>query len=136
MKTHIVLWFLLLVFVVAPNAVQAHGGRTDASGGHNDNISGGYHLHNEGTRYSRNPPGLWDGGVFHGILTLIGAIFDAVTMAMGGLFLFAFFVCLVGKVVCCLINSITEVLPKLLEFGVLCAVVVLYLSPLIVWLFF
>lgn len=52
----------MLVFSTAPGTVQAHSGRTDASGGHHDNKnvsgSGSYHYHCGG-----NPAHLHNGGV-------------------------------------------------------------------------
>jgi hypothetical protein len=35
---------------------QAHPGKTDARGGHNDNVHGGYHFHNGGGGLSVAPP--------------------------------------------------------------------------------
>lgn len=52
----------MLVFSTAPGTVQAHSGRTDASGGHHDNKNvsglGSYHYHCGG-----NPAHLHNGGV-------------------------------------------------------------------------
>ena len=38
---------ILILFILAfVNSANAHGGRTNSSGCHNDNIHGGYHCHN------------------------------------------------------------------------------------------
>lgn len=37
---------LLATFLFSASDVLAHGGRTDACGGHNDRKRGGYHIHN------------------------------------------------------------------------------------------
>lgn len=37
--------FLILLFSSFLITAQAHPGRTDSDGGHNDNINGGYHYH-------------------------------------------------------------------------------------------
>ena len=37
--------FLILLFSTFLITAQAHPGRTDSDGGHNDNINGGYHYH-------------------------------------------------------------------------------------------
>jgi len=42
MKFLTILTLFLLTFV---NIANAHGGRTNSSGCHNDNIHGGYHCH-------------------------------------------------------------------------------------------
>jgi len=39
---------LILVSLMLPILAFGHSGRTDANGGHNDNINGGYHYHNGG----------------------------------------------------------------------------------------
>lgn len=36
---------LCLIIIIQATELFAHSGRTDAYGGHNDNISGGYHYH-------------------------------------------------------------------------------------------
>lgn len=41
-------FFSILILLLIPNIVVAHGGRTDANGGHNDRKHGGYHYHNSG----------------------------------------------------------------------------------------
>lgn len=49
--------FKILRLLVLIQALQlsAHSGRTDAFGGHNDNISGGYHYHHgEAAHYHTN----------------------------------------------------------------------------------
>lgn len=38
-----------LIVIALPIAAIAHSGRTDANGGHNDYIHGGYHYHNGGS---------------------------------------------------------------------------------------
>ncbi len=52
---------LLLSAVAAPTSAMGHSGRTDSSGGHNDNINGGYHYHN-GPPASSAPAGGSDSG--------------------------------------------------------------------------
>ena len=44
---------LLFILLLTPLAI-AHSGRTDSKGGHNDNINGGYHYHNNGVSKERN----------------------------------------------------------------------------------
>lgn len=61
-KVYIYTMSAMLVFSTAPGTVQAHSGRTDASGGHHDNKNvsglGSYHYHCGG-----NPAHLHNGGV-------------------------------------------------------------------------
>jgi hypothetical protein len=49
-KSLIALMFgVAIISPLTENSVNAHGGRTNASGCHNDRKSGGYHCHNSGT---------------------------------------------------------------------------------------
>ena len=36
-------YFVLQLFIFLSLSLNSHSGRTDANGGHNDNINGGYH---------------------------------------------------------------------------------------------
>jgi hypothetical protein len=48
-KSLIVLMFgVAIIFPLTENPVNAHGGRTNAAGCHNDRKNGGYHCHNRG----------------------------------------------------------------------------------------
>ena len=50
---------ILGVAIISPlteNSVNAHGGRTNASGCHNDRKNGGYHCHNSGTSTTPSTP--------------------------------------------------------------------------------
>lgn len=49
-KSLIALMFgVAIIFPLTENSVNAHGGRTNAAGCHNDRKNGGYHCHNSGT---------------------------------------------------------------------------------------
>jgi hypothetical protein len=49
-KSLIALMFgVAIIFPLTENSVNAHGGRTNADGCHNDRKNGGYHCHNSGT---------------------------------------------------------------------------------------
>lgn len=54
-------YFLLILLATSlfitfrPDSTVAHSGRTNSSGCHNDNISGGYHCHNGGYEDRYNP---------------------------------------------------------------------------------
>lgn len=45
MKKLFSLLLCFIFFMIFTIPIFAHGGRTDAQGGHNDNINGGYHYH-------------------------------------------------------------------------------------------
>lgn len=45
-KPFLILMLLIFSFSLGTELVQAHSGRTDSCGGHNDRKHGGYHVHN------------------------------------------------------------------------------------------